>query len=96
MCASQKKMAYKNILTFFPRNILLSFQKFTSDMASKPNSISPLETKPCSHVLHDSPSAAFIKFTPLYRYMVLFLHDRRGGFGRSSGALMVNILNFKV
>ena len=40
-------------------------------MASIPYSISPLETKPCSHVLHDSPSDALIKFSPLYRSIPL-------------------------
>ena len=36
-------------------------------------SISPLETKPCSHVLHDSPPPA--QFSPLCRSILLFLHE---------------------
>ena len=33
-CARQKKIAYKNPPNFFQYNILISFQKFTTDMAS--------------------------------------------------------------
>ena len=40
---------------------------FTTNVASIPYCISPLETKPCSHVLHDSPPPVLAQFTPLFR-----------------------------
>ena len=50
---------------------------FTTGVASIPYSISPLETKPCSHVLHGSPPPVLAQFTPLCRSILLFLHGRR-------------------
>ena len=47
---------------------------FTTGVASIPYSISPLETKPCSHVLHGSPPPVLAQFTPLCRSILLFLH----------------------
>ena len=55
-----------NCSSFFVKvfSLLSSFLLlFISFFLSIPYSISPLETKPCSYVLHDSPSAALIQFT---------------------------------
>ena len=66
-----------NCSSFFVKvfSLLSSFLLlFIPFFLSIPYSISPLETKPCSYVLHDSPSAALIKFTPFTAPSYYFLH----------------------